>query len=112
MPARWAASASRQSSSTERCAMPGKPLEGAVDALAGADEERVDDVAEVEARLANERAERRGTPEPAQAGERKGRHVAGIFAEARGRRPSRAVRGAWQGGRTASTPRGQHAGWT
>ena len=42
-------------------------FERAVDALARADEEGVDDVVEVEARLANDRAERRRTPKPAQA---------------------------------------------
>ena len=39
---------------------PGQPFERPVDALAGADEERVDEVLEVEARLADEQAAARG----------------------------------------------------
>ena len=66
-----------------------QPLERPLDAFAGADEERIDEVVQVEPRLADERAERRRAPKAAQPRDRKGRHD-GIFA--RGRPPSRAAR--------------------
>ena len=59
---------------------PRQPLERPVDALAGADEQRVDEVLEVEASLADEPAERGRSPEAPQARERESRQVPGIFA--------------------------------
>ena len=78
---------------------PWESLERPIDACAGADEQRIDDVVEVEARLADQRAKRRRAPEAAQARKRKGRHVARNL---RTETDTSVVRRPWHGGRTAS----------
>src|SRR5262249_18887808 len=54
---------------------PVQPFDGAHDTLAGAGENGHDDVVEREPMLAHERAQRLVAPQPAQAGDRKRRHL-------------------------------------
>ena len=68
MPTPSSSSASSASRSTERWQCPGRPSSGFSHSRARAGEERVDEVAQVEARLAHELAEGAGAAEPAEAG--------------------------------------------
>ena len=85
MPSPRSSSASSARRSTERCAMPGRPSSGFSTPEPGTGEERVDEVAQVEARLADELPEGAGAPEASQAGGRKGAHASNL------RIPSRAA---------------------